>query len=99
MAREPITGRNPSGHRTEQTLNRADRVSRQNHMPKLFIRLLGPAQAGDDGFRVSSAWMIQEDDGRIRAHGETDFRGLSELIDPGTDWLQQPCYFAILCKI
>lgn len=59
-------------------------------MPKLFIRLLGPAQAGDDGFRVSSAWMIQEDDGRIRAHGETDFRGLSELIDPGTDWLQQP---------
>lgn len=59
-------------------------------MPKLFIRLLGPAHASDDGFRVSSAWMIQEDDGRVRARGETDFRGLSELIDPGTDWLQQP---------
>lgn len=59
-------------------------------MPKLFIRLLGPAQASDEGFCVSSAWMIQEDDGRVRARGETDFRGLSELIDPGTDWLQQP---------
>jgi len=62
----------------------------QSSMPKLFIRLLTPAQATEEGYRVTSAWMIQEDDGRIRASGETDFRGLSELIDPGTDWLQQP---------
>lgn len=59
-------------------------------MPKLFIRLLSPAVATDEGYRVSSAWMIQEDDGRTRARGETDFRGLSELIDPGSDWLQNP---------
>lgn len=59
-------------------------------MPKLFIRLLSPAVAGEDGHQVESAWMIQEDDGRVRAHGETDFRGLSELIDPGADWLQTP---------
>ncbi len=59
-------------------------------MPKLFIRLLSPAAATEEGYRVSSAWMIQEDDGRTRARGETDFRGLSELIDPGTDWIQNP---------
>lgn len=59
-------------------------------MPKLFISLQSPAVATDEGYRVDSAWMIQEDDGRVRAHGETDFRGLSELIDPGTDWLQHP---------
>lgn len=57
-------------------------------MPKLFISLLSPAVATDDGFLLSCAWMIQEDDGRVRARGETDFRGLSELIDPDTDWLQ-----------
>jgi general secretion pathway protein L len=59
-------------------------------MPKLFIRLLSPAVATDEGYSVSSAWMIQEDDGRTRARGETDFRGLSELIDPGADWIQTP---------
>lgn len=59
-------------------------------MPKLFIRLLSPAVVTDDGYRLSSEWMIQEDDGRTRGHGRTDFRGLSELIDPGADWLQTP---------
>lgn len=59
-------------------------------MPKLFIRLLSPAVAGDDGYQVDAAWMIQEDNGQVRAHGETDFRGLSELIDPGAEWLQSP---------
>ncbi|MEQ8484101.1 MAG: type II secretion system protein GspL [Pseudomonadales bacterium] len=59
-------------------------------MPKLFISLLSPAVATDEGYDVRSAWMIQEDDGRIRARGETDFRGLAELIDPGTDWVGVP---------
>ncbi|MFU8816862.1 MAG: type II secretion system protein GspL [Pseudomonadales bacterium] len=64
-------------------------------MPKLFIRLLSPAspadeRSADEGFNVQSAWMIRESDGRIRARGETDFRGLSELIDPGTAWIQDP---------
>lgn len=59
-------------------------------MPKLFLRLLTPAVAADEGYRISSEWMIQEDDGRVRGHGVTDFRGLSELIDPDTDWLQVP---------
>jgi general secretion pathway protein L len=59
-------------------------------MPKLYIRLLSPAVATDEGFTVQSAWMIQNNDGSIRARGETDFRGLSELIDPGTDWIQDP---------
>jgi len=59
-------------------------------MPKLFLRVLTPAVATDEGYRISSEWMIQEDDGRARGHGVTDFRGLSELIDPGTDWLQVP---------
>jgi general secretion pathway protein L len=64
-------------------------------MPKLFIRLLSPAVATDEGFRVQSAWMIQESDGRIRARGETDFRGLSELIDPGTDWVRDPANIVV----
>lgn len=59
-------------------------------MPKLFLRMLTPAVATDEGYRISSEWMIQEDDGRVRGHGVTDFRGLSELIAPGTDWLQAP---------
>jgi general secretion pathway protein L len=59
-------------------------------MPKLFISLSSPALATEDGFDVRSAWMIQEDDGRVRARGETDFRGLAELIDPGTGWVGVP---------
>lgn len=59
-------------------------------MPKLFIRLQSPAVTTDEGYSVQSAWMIQEDDGRTRARGETDFRGLADLIDPGSTWLQNP---------
>ncbi len=59
-------------------------------MPNLFIRLLSPAIAGEEGYSVSAGWMIQEDDGRVRGRGETDLRGLSDLIDPGTEWLQTP---------
>lgn len=59
-------------------------------MPKLFISLSAPAVVTEDGYDVRCAWMIQEDDGRIRARGETDFRGLAELIDPGTDWVNVP---------
>jgi general secretion pathway protein L len=64
-------------------------------MPKLFIRLLSPAVASDEGFRVQSAWMIQETDGRIRARGETDFRGLSDLIDPGAEWVRDPANIVV----
>lgn len=59
-------------------------------MPKLFIRLLSPATATDEGFAVQSAWIITNEDEAIRAHGETDFRGLSDLVDPNANWLQQP---------
>jgi general secretion pathway protein L len=64
-------------------------------MPKLFIRLLSPALATEEGFSVRSAWMIQESDGRIRARGETDFRGLSDLIDPRSDWVRDPANIVV----
>jgi general secretion pathway protein L len=67
------------------------RADLRNHlMPKLFIRLLSPALPTEEGFDVHGAWMIQESDGRIRARGETDFRGLSDLIDPRSDWIRDP---------
>jgi len=53
-------------------------------MPKLFIRFLSPASRSDEGYRVRCEWAISEDDGEIRGSGETDFRGLSDLIDPAT---------------
>jgi general secretion pathway protein L len=59
-------------------------------MPKLFIRLLSPALATEEGFDVRSAWIILDDDESVRAEGETDFRGLADLIDPEAAWLQQP---------
>jgi general secretion pathway protein L len=59
-------------------------------MPKLFIRLLSPATATEEGFDVQSAWIITNEQDELRAEGETDFRGLSDLIDPDADWLNQP---------
>lgn len=59
-------------------------------MPKLFIRLETPAVRVDEGYRVSCQWAICEDDGSLRAGGETDYRGLSDLIDPATDWIAHP---------
>ena len=38
----------------------------------------------------SCDWLILENDGSVRASGVTDYRGLSELIDPAADWLQNP---------
>ncbi|MCZ6642076.1 MAG: type II secretion system protein GspL [Gammaproteobacteria bacterium] len=65
-------------------------------MPTLFIRLLSPASKDDEGLHLNSTWLILEDDGSERATGEADLRGLSELIDPSTSWLQQPNNIVVL---
>ncbi len=57
-------------------------------MPTLFIRLQSPVYHDEDGTDLSCDWLILENDGDVRASGVTDYRGLSELIDPSTDWLQ-----------
>ena len=59
-------------------------------MPTLFIRLRSPASRTEDGYRLRCEWLIEESDGAIRASGITDYRGLSDLIDPSADWLQHP---------
>ncbi|MEZ5561153.1 MAG: type II secretion system protein GspL [Pseudomonadales bacterium] len=59
-------------------------------MPRLFIRFAAPAIRLEEGFDVRASWLIEEDGGSVRANGEADFRGLSDLIDPGTDWVGQP---------
>lgn len=59
-------------------------------MPTLFIRLQSPVYRDEDGTDLSCDWLILENDGAVRASGVTDYRGLSELIDPSTDWLQNP---------
>ena len=51
-------------------------------MPTLFIRLQSPIFRDEDGTDLSCDWLILENDGSVRADGVTDYRGLSELIDP-----------------
>ncbi len=65
-------------------------------MPTLFIRLQSPVFHDEDGKDLSCDWMILENDGEVRASGVTDYRGLSELIDPSTDWLQNPNNLVVL---
>jgi general secretion pathway protein L len=59
-------------------------------MPTLFIRPQSPVFRDEDGIDLSADWLILENNGDVRASGVTDYRGLSELIDPSADWLQQP---------
>jgi len=59
-------------------------------MPTLFLRLLSHARQDEDGHHLAAAWCIVEDDGSNRARGETDYRGLSDLIDPSAEWLADP---------
>ncbi len=59
-------------------------------MPTLYLRMLSPARHDEEGFHLGGEWLILEDDGSQRATGVTDFRGLSDLIDPAADWLQNP---------
>jgi len=47
-------------------------------------------------FQLAAQWLISEPGGEVRAEGETDLRGLSELIDPGTDWVQNPANVVLL---
>ncbi len=61
-------------------------------MPQLFLRALSEAHAveDEDGYEFAVEWLIREDDGSIRGSGSTDFRGLSDVADPNTDWLADP---------
>ena len=65
-------------------------------MPKLFIRFLSPALRLDDGFDVGAEWLIVDDDGSARASGVADYRGLSELVDPGAGWVSNPDNVVVL---
>ncbi len=65
-------------------------------MPTLFIRLQSPVYHDEDGKDLSCDWLILENDGSVRASGVTDYRGLSELIDPSADWLQNPDNLVIM---
>jgi len=65
-------------------------------MPTLFIRLQSPVYRDEDGADLSCDWLILENDGKVRASGVTDYRGLSELIDPGADWLQNPANLVVI---
>lgn len=65
-------------------------------MPTLFIRLQSPVYRDEDGTDLSCDWLILENDGRVRASGVTDYRGLSELIDPSADWLQNPANLVVI---
>ncbi len=59
-------------------------------MPTLFIRLQSLVYHDEDGKDLSCDWLILENDASVRASGVTDYRGLSELIDPSAEWLQNP---------
>ena len=59
-------------------------------MPKLLIRLRSAAIETEDGFEVRSEWLILNEDDRIRGWGQADYRGLSDIIDPASVWLQNP---------
>lgn len=45
---------------------------------------------------LSANWLISDPDGSVRAQGTTDLRGLSELIDPNTEWVKNPANVVLL---
>ena len=45
---------------------------------------------------LSADWLISESNGDVRAEGTTDLRGLSEIVDPDTDWLKNPVNVVLL---
>ena len=49
-----------------------------------------------ESYELNAQWLISEADGQVRAQGESDLRGLSELIDPESDWLQNPANIVLL---
>lgn len=61
-------------------------------MPKLYLRVLSDALPipDEDGFEISLEWLITENDGTVRGHGRTDYRGLEDVADPNVDWLRDP---------
>jgi general secretion pathway protein L len=52
--------------------------------------MLSPVLSTEEGVDLRNAWIITDDQGGVRGQGETDFRGLADLIDPSAGWLQQP---------
>ncbi len=47
-------------------------------------------------YELSANWLISEPDGSVQAEGSADLRGLSELIDPDADWIQNPANVVLL---
>ena len=47
-------------------------------------------------YSLTAAWLISEASGEVRAEGVADLRGLSELVDPDSDWIQNPANVVLL---
>lgn|GEM_PF-993272 len=47
-------------------------------------------------YDLVAQWLICESNGAKRAEGESDLRGLSELIDPESEWVQNPANVVLL---
>jgi general secretion pathway protein L len=65
-------------------------------MPLLCLRLLSEARTTDEGWSLGAEWLIREDGGAIRGQGVTDFRGLTDLLDPSQGWIADPDNVLIL---
>ena len=65
-------------------------------MPTLFLRVLSAAEPVDEGFTIGCEWLIVEDDGRERAQGVADYRGIADVADPNVDWLRTPANIVVL---
>ncbi len=66
--------------------------------PVVSLDALDPSgeSALSSGYELAAQWLISESNGEVRAEGDTDLRGLSELIDPGTDWVKNPANIVLL---
>ncbi|MEM7217555.1 MAG: type II secretion system protein GspL [Pseudomonadota bacterium] len=65
-------------------------------MTTLFIRVAGPAITLDEAGQLEAEWLIGEPDGGVRAEGRTDLRGLSELVDPDSEWIKNRANVVLL---
>lgn len=61
-------------------------------MPKLYLRLLTNATPveDEDSYNITVEWLLRDNDGTVRGHGETDYRGLADVADPNVEWLGDP---------
>ncbi len=68
-------------------------------MIRLFVRIKTPVIPTEDGFETTVDYLVRDTQGAVSAAGQTDARGLAEVVENLAPWADDPANVVVLVPV